>query len=184
MNPESFSDYRKKVYNPGSPYPSPQESNISYNSVTPSPGNPLKIVFSSKRKPEEDSDILHQDSPVRKRNKMMGPEEIQEFTKSIMEQFKHTQDKANKELTDTLNKNMKKELNGVTTKLDEINKKQEEAAREAKKHKDETDKRLRTLEAKIQELENKPGPSKGRMGGGGKRRELHLDSSGGKKKKR
>ena len=72
---------------------------------------------STANKPEEDPDTVHQDSPVPKRNKMMGSEEIQEFTKSIMEQFKQTQEQSTKTLTDTL----KQEINcSVTLKLDNI----------------------------------------------------------------
>ena len=68
---------------------------------------------------------------------------------SIMEQFKQTQEQSNKALADTLNDNMKQEISSVTSKLDNITKKQEDAAMEAKRYKEETEKRFKTLEDKI-----------------------------------
>ena len=115
---------------------------------------------STTNKPEEDPDTSHQDSPVPKRNKMMGLEEMQEFTKSIVEQFNQKLEQSNKTLTDTLNQTLKQEIDSVTTlKLDNITKKQEDAAIEAEQYKEKTEKRLKTLEEKVMQLEKNQGPS-------------------------
>ena len=73
-----------------------------------------------------------------------------------MEQFKQTQEQSTKTLTDTL----KQEINcSVTLKLDNITKKQEDAAIEAEQYKEKTEKRLKTLEEKVMQLEKNQGPS-------------------------
>ena len=69
MNPESLARYRLQVYNPGSPYPSPQAEPFKTfpATVETDPENPLKVVIRKRRRSSESESGA---SP-NKKNKMM-----------------------------------------------------------------------------------------------------------------
>ena len=153
MNQESFKDYKKKVYNPGSPHPNPV--NTQYSTATPNPVNPLKVVFSSKRKTGESDTVGSESEP--KRAKMMGPEELKQFTDSIIQQFKVSQDASNEALKKDLIQKMDTQaslMGAITSKIESISKNQEEAAVQAKADKEANDARFKSLEDRLSALEN------------------------------
>ena len=52
MNPESLENYKRKVYNPGSPYPDPEVEplDILPNYSLIDPNNPLKLTIGKRKR--------------------------------------------------------------------------------------------------------------------------------------
>ena len=113
------------------------------------------MVFSSKRKTGESDTVGSESEP--KRAKMMGPEELKQFTDSIIQQFKVSQDASNEALKKDLIQKMDTQaslMGAITTKIESISKNQEEAAVQAKADKEANDARFKSLEDRLSALEN------------------------------
>ena len=128
MNQGSFLDYKRQVYNPGSPYPNPKISPLknlpidqspqSFNSVSVDPSNPLKVVFSSSSKRKLNSarqDCSSPESPTspQKRIKMMKPEDVKVMNEQLLKQFEDSQKKMNDKLLDNINEKLTKQTSDL-----------------------------------------------------------------------
>ena len=87
MYQDSLDSYKKQVYNPGSPHPTPKAEpfktfpkELDFSSAEANPSNPLKITFSAKRKrPIEEEFIFVEETSTTtssKKVKMMKKEEV------------------------------------------------------------------------------------------------------------
>ena len=158
MNQESFLKYREQVYNPGSPNPNPSISPLKilpkdlespYRS-TPDPENPLKITLSCKRKRTNELES----SPNNKKPKMATKEEIEEMNEKLLKRFLDAQATSSRELCDEFKKEIKEEIGGIKLKIDNLNDKQEAAAVEKKKEKEDNEARFKALEDKIEAIQS------------------------------
>ena len=83
MNPDSLANYKLQVYNPGSPYPSPEADSFkAFPTVTANPENPLKLTFSNRKRSRNFSSDDSEDSESPK-TKIMKKEEVRELVKEL-----------------------------------------------------------------------------------------------------
>ena len=100
MHPESLANYKLQVYNPGSPFPSPQSEHLRTFPTTAfsNPDNPLKITFSTRKRGRSrdfDAEDSEDSTSPRKKPKMMKQADVKALfrdlrneTKNDMEEFK------------------------------------------------------------------------------------------------
>ena len=160
MNPESLENYKLKVYNPGSPYPSPQTDSFkTFPTVSTNPDNPLKLTFSN-RKRSRNVESEDSEDAMSPKKKMMKEDDVKELFNELraeneknMESFKNDFAKTFAEEQAKANNQTNLHFTSIQAQLTTITEAFTQSEKNTRDNKAETDARLKALEDKFENFE-------------------------------
>ena len=163
MSPESLANYKLQVYNPGSPFPSPQADSFkAFPTVSTNPENPLKLTFSNRKRSRNASSDDSEDSmSPKKRTKMMKKEAVKELVRELKDELRSDNEASMKTVKEDFakffaeervkaNVEMKTQFTTIQTQLATIS----QSLKQTEENKAETDARLKSLEERFDRFEN------------------------------